>query len=146
MICNSWNRSVRIMLGIPFNTHRYFLEPVSGSKHLKFTLITRFLTFISSIEKSKKILPRVLLQAIKRDCRSVTGSNLRNILLLTRKDDISEIFESDIQQMIYMPVPNHEEWRIEMLKELIDVKWGDATIDYFDDREITEIIEEICTT
>ena len=48
--------------------------------------------------------------------------------------------------MIYMPVPNQEEWRIEMLKELIDVKWGDATIDYFDDREITEIIEEICTT
>ena len=83
MICNSWNRSVRIMLGIPFNTHRYFLEPVSGLKHLKFTLITRFLTFISRIEKSKKILPRVLLQAIKRDCRSVTGSNLRNILLLT---------------------------------------------------------------
>ena len=135
-----------LMQHLTFNTHRYFLEPVSGLKHHKFTLITRFLTFISRIEKSKKILPRVLLQAIKRDCRSVTGSNLRNILLLTRKDDISEIFESDIQQMIYMPVPNHEEWRIEMLKELIDVKWGDATIDYFDDREITEIIEEICTT
>ena len=88
MLCNTWNKSVRIMLGVPLNTHRYFLEPLSGLRHLKFTLILRFLGFISQIEKSLKILPKVLLQLIKRDCRSVTGSNLQNILLMTTKDDI----------------------------------------------------------
>ena len=41
MLCNSWNRSVRLMLGVPVTTHRYFLEPFSGLKYLKFTLFTR---------------------------------------------------------------------------------------------------------
>ena len=85
MLFNSWNRSVRIMFGVPLNTHRYFLEPLAGIQHLKFTLRSRFLGFITQIEKSHKILPKILLQMqiIKRDCRSITGSNLRNILLLT---------------------------------------------------------------
>ena len=134
------------MLGIPFNSHRYFLEPVSGVQHLKFTLISRFLSFISQIEKSQKILPRVLLQTIRRDCRSVTGSNLRNILLLTSKDDISDISHSDIREMQYKPAPDHEVWRINMLKELIDVKWGDLAIQHLEDTEINEIIDELCVT
>ena len=146
MICNSWNKSVRLMLGVPLNTHRYFLEPLSGLKHLKVTLITRFLNFISQIQKSPKILPNVLLQCIKRDCRSVTGSNLRNILLLTNKDDISQLVNSDVTKLVYMPVPDHEIWRVEMLKELIEVKWGDVTIDNLEENEINEIIEELCTT
>ena len=122
MLCNSWNRSVRIMLGVPLTTHRYFLEPLSGLKHLKFTLISRFLGFISQIEKSKKILPNVLLQLIKRDCRSITGSNLRNILLMSSKDDISDLTRTDINSMVYMPVQDHNKWRINMLEELINVK------------------------
>ena len=146
MLCNSWNKSVRLMLGVPVNTHRYFLEPLSGLKHLKFTLITRFLNFLSQIKKSPKILPNILLKTIERDCRSVTGSNLRNILLLTKKDDISQLVYSDISEFVYMPVPDHEKWRIEMVNELIEVKWGKAAIDNFDEPEINEIMNELCTT
>ena len=29
----SWNISIRILLGIPRNTHRYFIEPLSGTPH-----------------------------------------------------------------------------------------------------------------
>ena len=58
MLCNSWNKSVRIMFDIPLNTHRYFLEPLAGMQHLKFTLISRFLGFISQIERSHKTLPK----------------------------------------------------------------------------------------
>ena len=134
------------MLGVPLTTHRYFLEPLSGLKHLKVTLITRFLNFLSQIQKSPKILPNILLQSIKRDCRSVTGSNLRNILLLTNKDDISQLQNSDITRIVYMPVPDNEMWRIEMLKELIEVKWGDVVIDNFEEGEINEMIEELCRT
>ena len=60
MLCNSWNKSVRLMLGVPLNTHRYFLEPLSGLKHLKFPLTTRFLNFLSQIKKSPQILPSIL--------------------------------------------------------------------------------------
>ena len=45
-----------------------------------------------------------------------------------------------------MPVPDHEIWRVEMLKELIEVKWGDVTIDNLEENEINAIIEELCIT
>ena len=70
---------------------------------------------------------------------------MRNILLLTKKDDISKLVNSDIDQLVYMPVPNHEEWRIDMLHELIEVKWGDGEIMNFEDNEIDNIITDICT-
>ena len=84
MLYNSWNKSVRLMSKVPLQTHRYFLEHLSGTRHLKITLIKRFLSFITQIENSPKILPNILLQTIRRDCRSTTGSNLRNILLMDR--------------------------------------------------------------
>ena len=71
---------------------------------------------------------------------------MRNILLLTNKDDISQLQNSDITRIVYMPVPDNEMWRIEMLKELIEVKWGDVVIDNFEEGEINEMIEELCIT
>ena len=74
---------------------------------------------------------------IRRDCRSTTGSNLRNI---------SELVPSDVAQMVYQPVNPNDKWRINMVKELIDVKWGQAVIENLSDSEIDDIIEDICTS
>ena len=145
MMYNSWNKSIRIMLGVPLNTHRFFLEPLSGLNHLKFTLISRFLGFLSQIEKSQKSLPKILLQLIKQDCRSVTGSNLRNILLLSNKDDVSKLTHTEVRNMIYMPVPEQNEWKVNILDELINVKWGEAVIEGFEAEHIDAVIEELCT-
>ena len=82
---------------------------------------------------------------IKRDCRSVTGSNLRNILLISNKDDLSQLTRSYIKNMEYMPVPEQSEWKINMLSELINVKWGEAVIEGFEAEQIDALIEEIST-
>jgi hypothetical protein len=37
-----------------------------------------------------------------------------------------------------------DEWRITMVKELIDVKWGQALIENLSYGEIDDIIEDIC--
>jgi aspartate/glutamate racemase len=108
--------------------------------------LKRFLSFILQIENSQKTLPKLLLQTVKRDCRSVTGSNLRNILLLTRKDTIEELVPDDAFQMNYIPVMDENKWRIAMIKELIDVKWGKTDIENLSDDDIEAIIEEICTS
>ena len=104
MLYNSWNRSVRLTCNIPLQTHRYFLEPLAESRHLKLVLMKRFLSFILQIENSPKTLPKLLLQTVKRDCRSVTGSNLRNILLLTNKDNVEELVPDDAFKIDYNPV------------------------------------------
>ena len=65
---------------------------------------------------------------------------------MTNKDDISELIPADIQQMKYFPVSDHDKWKIPMVKELIDVKWGEALIDNLSNSEIDDIIEDICTS
>ena len=89
------------MFDIPLQTHIELIEPVSGTNHLKFLLINRFLSFLNQIGKSSKYAPKQLLKLINRDTRSVTDSNLRNILLLTDKDSIEELNASEIDKLRY---------------------------------------------
>ena len=146
MLYNSWNKSVRLMSQVPLQTHRYFLEHLSGTRHLKITLIKRFLSFITQIENSPTILPNILLQTIRRDCRSTTGSNLRNILMMTSKDDILELAPFETTLMLYEPVAPENRWRIPLIKELIDIKWNESTIENLSYSDIEDIIVDICTS
>ena len=60
-----------------------------------------FLSFLSQIKNSDKAAPKVLLECIKHDMISITGSNLRNMLLLTEKDNITDLVVSDVEKMEY---------------------------------------------
>ena len=73
MLENSWNTSFRIMYDLPYATHRFFVESVSGQIHLKNILMKRLLGFLSQIEKLTKKLPLKLLKVVKHDARSTTG-------------------------------------------------------------------------
>ena len=50
----SWNISQRILLDIPRNTHRYFIEPLSGTQHIQTSLRRRFIKFVDKINCSNK--------------------------------------------------------------------------------------------
>ena len=43
---NTWNKSVRLMLGVHFTTHRRLIEPLSGYPHVRKIFIKRFLSFL----------------------------------------------------------------------------------------------------
>ena len=113
MLENSWNTAVRLMYDLPLQTHRYFIEPISEVKHLKFVLLERFLGFIDQILKSRKNIPKHVLKYVMHDVRSVTGSNFRNIMLLTEKDTIEEIDIHDIKKLNYHKVTDENAWKIE---------------------------------
>ena len=129
MLQNSWNTSFKIMFDLPFATHRYFVEPVSEKTHLRNILLKRFLGFLIQIEKSPKILPRKLLQVVKYDASSTTGSNLRNILLLTDKYRVDEVTTQDIDNLVYAEAKPEDEWRVSLVQEIIDVKAGQSNIE-----------------
>ena len=74
----SWNVSNRIMLALPRNTHRYFMEPLTETRHIIKSLWHRFLKFVDSIANGKKKVLRRMLDVVKYDTRSVTGRNLRH--------------------------------------------------------------------
>ena len=134
------------MFDLPRDTHQYFVEAISGRPHLKTMLIKRFLSFIEQIKKSNKIALKNVLKLIEYDTQSVTGSNLREILLLTEKNDVSELRPIDSQNIKYKEVPEGEEWRINLLKELIDVRTGDLKVNGFKEAEIKLIIDDICSS
>ena len=145
MIENSWNTAVRVMFDLPQDTHRYFIEPISETRHLKFVLIDRFLNFLTQIEKLTKQVPKQLLKFIKRDARSTTGSNLRNILLLTGKDTIDDILRDDTKALKYHECEPENQWKIKMLTELIDVKNNKLTVEGFKHDELDEMVTFLCS-
>ena len=146
MLENSWNTSVRVMFDLPLQTHCYIIEPISQTKHLKTVLLERFLSFLEQIRKSKKNIPKQLLSFIKNDTRSTTGSNLRNILLLTDKDNIDELTKDDVSTLKYKKVDDNNAWKIKMIKEITDVKFNKLDVENFTKDELEEILSFLCTS
>ena len=144
MLENSWNTAVRLMCNLPLQTHRYFIEPMSEVTHLKFILIERFLGFINQIHKSGKAIPKHVLNYIKHDVRSVTGSNLRNILLLTDKDNVDEIDKHDVRKLKYHEVTVENAWKIGVVKEISEIMNNQLSLTDFSLEELSEILENLC--
>ena len=146
MLENTWNVSVRRMFELPYATHRYLVEPVSGHLHLKKILIKRFLSFIRQIRKSEKILPKQLLNVIQNDTRSITGSNIRKILLLTKKVKLEEISDKDVEEIETDAIQEEDMWRVDLIKEINDIKFGHLHIDGFSEEECETILNFACTS
>lgn len=116
----TWNVSHRIMLQVPRETHRYFIEPLTETQHIKFALLKRFLRFVDSVSSSKKGVLKNMLAQCKYDCQSTTGENLRKAMLLTGNTQIDEIKIQDIDKLAYNGIPDGEGWRIALAKDLIE--------------------------
>jgi hypothetical protein len=106
----------------------------------------RFLSFLSQVQKSSKLLPGLLLNLVKHDVRSSTGSNLRNIMLLTGKDNIEEVKEMDVADVDYAPVIQEDLWKIQMVMELIDVRDGQLKLENLSNEELEDTLEIVCTS
>jgi hypothetical protein len=81
----TYNRSANIMSDLPWATHRYLIEPLTGLPHVRKILVKRYLSFINMIRVSSKYALVQLLETILRDVRCTTGSNLRTIMLMAGK-------------------------------------------------------------
>ena len=78
---STYNRAVKIMYELPWATHRYLIEPLSGVPHLHRILTKRYISFMKMIMNSGKTALIHLLDVVKSDVRLTTGSNLRTIML-----------------------------------------------------------------
>ena len=113
------NHITRIMFDLPLSTHWYFVQPVTTKMHLKNLSMKRFLSFLSQFQKSSKLLPGLLLNLVKHDVRSTTGSNLRNVMLLTGKNNIEQVKKLDVADIDYAPDIQEDLWKIQMVWTLL---------------------------
>ena len=144
-LSKSWNIAMRKVFDLPMTTHRYLLEPISENDHLLKILIERFISFISQLEKSSKNVVKQLLNLVKMDARSVTGANLRKIKLMTGKRDLNDC-KKVLRDIPYVPIPDDECWRVSVIKELTDIKFGQSDLSGFTISEINEMINFACIT
>ena len=147
MIENSWSTSIKIMYGLNRETHRYFLEPLTDKPHIKKILAQRFIKFTSSINKSKKVALPKIFNIVKEDCCSFTGANLRQLMLLLKKDCIEAIEPNDMLEIQFSAVPEEEKWRIPIVKEILDLKTGVMFLpgDGLNSSEIDDLLDLMTT-
>ena len=143
---SSYNRSVKIMLGLPFATHRCLIQPLTGEKHIKMVLISRYLGFIEKIASSNKKAVKMLLETAKKDVRSVTGQNYRNIMLLVNKTSVEAVKKEDADKIEYFPMNETDSWKVNAIQEIINVKNRTLDIGNFEVEEIEEILTQVCTS
>ena len=126
-------------------------QPTSGS-NLKIMLFSRFVKFVNAINKSNKPALRFLLALSKSDVRTLTGANLRSILLNTGIEVQPGITSPYlVKKHVLSKVPDEDRWKIPLLHSLLAVRAEEFEIIFDDDDNIDEdmnigvdILENIC--
>ena len=136
----SWNVSQRILLGLPRNTHRYFIETLSDTRHIMFSLFKRYLKFVHGIESSHKLVAKNVLLIIKRDCCSTTGRNLRRLMKIVGKSNVDDMVIHDFKNLVYNKIPKGEEWKVGLAEEIIEIKNGTLDVNILTLHEMNEIL------
>ena len=92
-------------------THCWIVEQLSGI-HAKKLMYSRYITFIENLSSCEKAQVKALLNPVKADQRSTTGSNIRDILIDTGIR-ISPIKTNKalLQSYIVYEVPQEAKWK-----------------------------------
>ena len=124
----SWNRSIKIVHKLPWQTHRRLMTPISEKTHMKILIMTRMMGFVKKLEMSKKQVLRQLIRLTMTNTQSVTGRNLRGILLLTPKSRVEDLDEDDVKNIQYHRLDDTEEWRVVTIKEVLEMQSGEREL------------------
>ena len=139
----AWNVAVRLAYHAPNTTHRYLIGPLSSVHHLKVILTSRYVNFLKSLQSSTKYVVRVLVSICSHDQRTVMGRTLSTLARLCGCE-VSALSASAVKRSVeYFPVPEDEEWRVVMLKELFNQT---VEVPGFLPGELKEIKDHLCTS
>ena len=87
----------------------------------------------------------MLMIEAKKDVRSITGSNFRNIMILMGKSTLEDINLRDVDSLTYFKLEDDEKWKITAIREIVDTKLGLMDIPGFDLEELETLLSYLCT-
>ena len=67
-------------------------------------------------------------------------------MLESGKNDVDQLKDVGINNIEYHPVSNDDKWKIKVIKECIDVKFGRLEIEGFSSEELEEISSHLCVS
>ena len=145
-IYGAFNVSVRQAYQLPFNAHRYLIQPLLSRPHIKTQLCSRFVKFVQNNDNCSKPVIRLLSSLCKNDNRTTYCKNLVNIALECNSN-MSNLSSIDVKNnMSYFPVPVDQEWRVDLLLSLLNIKSNLFNIDNFDSVELDDILQYVCSS
>ena len=151
MMINTWSVAVRHMWDLPHNTHRHFIEELSGT-HASTMLICRFVNFIKSIKKSPKRAVQFLYQKVKNNLNTVTGRNVQFVVETTGSRNIEDININQVKKnMKFCEVDPSESWKANFIREVVNLKQNVLFLDdeaevVFENEDLDYIVEYLATS
>ena len=76
----------------------------------------------------------------------MTGRNLLNIMILVNKTSIESLVPGDALDIKYHEIEEQQTWKIGVVKELTDVKFGEAFVEGFSRKELDAILNHVCVS
>ena len=117
---------IRNVWGLSNVAHKYLIEHVSSSKHIRTIVYQRFLTFIQSLMRSKKKCLTALANFVVNDPGSTTCQNLNIISIESGLSNLLDINPNFVKNSIlYAPMPAEDSWKVDLLDELLLLRTGD---------------------
>ena len=145
-IYRAYNVTVRQTFQVPRETHRYLVESISESVHPKVFLSSRLVKFTSSLNDCNKVSIRILTKLYQNDLRTCLGKNLHEISRICQISKEKLTPGAVKHGMMYFSPPENEEWRGPALHDLLNVQNNYMTLEGFNEHEINEMINFLCTT
>ena len=150
-LISSWNVNLKAIYDLDYGTHNYLIEGLTAGRHAKQIIYKKYVNFLGSIAKNRRQELVHLLNIVKDTCTSVTGSNLRKILLDSEvliTPGKTKGFELANYRVHKTPVG--EEWRLPLLVSLLEIRNSNWEIDFDEEAgnlkedEITNLISTVC--
>ena len=133
--------TVRHILRLPYATHRYLIETLSGCLHPKTMLASRAVKFKDTLMESNKFAVKLLGHLATRDKSTVIGSNICRIM---RELGDTPVSVSNVKKSLKYCVNEEEKWRSSFILDLLKVRDGDKVLTGIDNNEFETLLEFLC--
>ena len=153
-LVNSWSVSVRHMWGLPHQAHRYLITQLGGA-HAEEMIISRYVKFLQSIQKSDKLAVKFMLQKVIGNVETITGRNVRFIEnKVGLSCDLLKVSDSWLRSKVkFCEIKQEDMWRVNLIREIININQNALMLssDEADDSFLTrdqlmEIVDFVSTS
>ena len=125
-----------------------------GGQHAEEMLITRYVKFLQSIKKSPKLAVQFMLEKIRRNVNTVTGTNIRYIQdkVGYHRGDVLDMKPSLLRKNVrFSQIKEEDLWRVTIIKEIVNINQN--TLQLKDDNgafltfeQLNDILEYVSTS
>ena len=140
----SYSVTIRNILNLHRCTHRYFIEPLSKTLHLKTMVLGKLVTFYRSLLQSDKLPVRFLARLQEHDERTVMGHTITKLSIICNVDRTKISAAVVKAKLCFRQIPDSEKWRESIANELLRVREADLEVPGFTNDEISEILDYVC--